>query len=63
MQIGFSQLNTPFTEHDGVGDDGQSYAVDGFRISKWNGSQVKYGKHWQVGKNIAFLFLKVIFLE
>jgi len=46
-----------FTEHDGVGDDNLSYAIDGFRVSKWNGSQVKFGKHWEVGKELIKLII------
>ena len=49
MQIGFSQLNTYFTRHGGVGDDLTSFGFDGYRKSKWNRDKKDYGKIWDVG--------------
>lgn len=55
MQIGWCSLLTPFSEHNGVGDDDSSYAYDGFRIKKWNKTVNSYGKRWQVGDVIGTL--------
>ena len=49
MQIGFCQLNTPFSRHGGVGDDPSSYAYDGYRKVKWNQDKKEYGKIWDIG--------------
>ncbi len=53
MQIGWSTLMTPFTEHNGVGDDETSFAYDGHRVKKWNLSQTDYGQSWQEGDIIG----------
>ena len=53
FQIGFCQLNTPFTRHNGVGDDKTSYAYDGWRKVSWNGEKKMYGKHWESGDVIG----------
>ena len=49
FQIGFCQLNTPFTRHQGVGDDKTSYAYDGYRKMSWNGDKKMYGRYWDTG--------------
>ena len=49
FQIGFCQLSTAFTRHQGVGDDKTSYAFDGYRKFLWNGDRKAYGKYWDTG--------------
>ena len=49
FQIGFCQLNTPFSRHMGVGDDKSSYGFDGYRKVSWNGEKKLYGKFWDIG--------------
>ena len=49
MQIGWATLQTPFTNSDGCGDSPDSFAYDGYRILKWNGSQQNYGEQWHSG--------------
>ena len=49
MQIGFSQLTTPFSRHGGVGDDSTSFGFDGYRKVKWNGEKKDFGKIWDIG--------------
>ena len=49
FQIGFCQLNTPFSRHMGVGDDKSSYAFDGYRKVAWNGEKKMYGRIWDTG--------------
>jgi hypothetical protein len=39
----------------GVGDDELSYAYDGNRIYKWNGSPTRYGEGWAAGDVIGCL--------
>lgn len=53
FQIGWSQLNTPFTYFKGVGDDDSSYAYDGYRISAWNNININYGTIWDIGDVIG----------
>ena len=53
FQIGFCQLNTPFTRHAGVGDDKTSYAFDGYRKIAWNGEKKMYGRYWECGDVIG----------
>ena len=53
FQIGFCQLTTPFTRHQGVGDDKSSYAFDGYRKVSWNGEKKIYGKFWECGDVIG----------
>jgi hypothetical protein len=50
MQIGWCQLGTVFSAHDGVGDESSSYAFDGFRVVKWNADKNKYGRMLETGK-------------
>jgi Kip1 ubiquitination-promoting complex protein 1 len=54
-QVGWCQLGTPFNSHNGVGDDGGSYAYDGNRVKRWNGSSVNYGEQWSTGDVIGSL--------
>ena len=49
FQIGFCQLNTAFTRHEGVGDDKSSFAYDGYRRFLWNKDRKPYGKYWDTG--------------
>ena len=49
MQIGWSQLNTVFNNHEGVGDDESSYAYDGYRVCKWHRGKENYGMIWDIG--------------
>lgn len=53
MQIGWCQLNTLFTEKEGVGDDSTSYAYDGWRKVTWHGKYNEYGNLWDVGDIIG----------
>jgi hypothetical protein len=52
-QIGWSQLMTPFTTHNGVGDDTTSYACDGYRKVKWHSGKEVYGQLWDIGDVIG----------
>jgi Kip1 ubiquitination-promoting complex protein 1 len=36
-----------------TGDSRDSYAYDGNRVRKWNGSTAIYGETWQVGDTIG----------
>ena len=49
QQIGWCQLNTRFTNSDGVGDDETSYAVDGYRVVTWHSGKNPYGQLWDIG--------------
>ena len=49
MQIGWATIQTPFTNEEGTGDTPDSFAYDGYRKLKWNGSQQKYGEEWHSG--------------
>jgi hypothetical protein len=53
QQIGWCQLNTPFTNTEGVGDDLTSYAYDGYRIVLWHAGKKDYGIIWDVGDVIG----------
>lgn len=53
VQIGWSQLLTPFTDHNGVGDDNTSYAYDGYRVVKWHSGKEDYGQIWDCGDVIG----------
>jgi hypothetical protein len=53
QQIGWCQINTPFTSTDGVGDDLSSYAIDGYRLVLWHAGKKSYGKMWDVGDVIG----------
>lgn len=55
MQIGWSQLQTPFTLHNGVGDCPLSYSYDGYRVKKWNRENLAYGEAWSIGDIIGTL--------
>ena len=54
-QIGWCKLQTPFEHANGVGDDRHSYAFDGHRKKKWNGSDEPYGEQWATGDVIGTL--------
>ena len=49
MKIGFSQINTQFSRHYGVGDDISSFSFDGYRKFLWNKVKKEYGKIWDIG--------------
>ncbi|XP_045825053.1 E3 ubiquitin-protein ligase RKP isoform X2 [Trifolium pratense] len=53
QQIGWATNSCPFTDHKGVGDDEDSYAYDGRRVSKWNNDAETYGQSWVVGDVIG----------
>lgn len=53
QQVGWVTLSCPFTSHSGVGDDDDSYAYDGKRVTKWNGTAQSYGQPWVVGDVIG----------
>ena len=53
MQIGWCSLQSQFTRNEGVGDDAISYAFDGSRVKKWNGSSSDYGEQWSTGDVIG----------
>lgn len=53
QQLGWATLSCPFTNHMGVGDDEDSYAYDGRRVSKWNKNAETYGQSWVVGDVIG----------
>uniref|UniRef100_A0A0D6R5Y3 B30.2/SPRY domain-containing protein n=1 Tax=Araucaria cunninghamii TaxID=56994 RepID=A0A0D6R5Y3_ARACU len=53
QQLGWATLTCPFTRHEGVGDDEDSYAYDGRRIRKWNKDSQAYGQLWVVGDVIG----------
>ena len=49
FQLGFCQLQTPFTSSNGVGDDIHSFGYDGYRLSVWNQKENRFGKVWDYG--------------
>jgi Kip1 ubiquitination-promoting complex protein 1 len=53
MQIGWCTYATPFQPERGVGDDETSYAFDGYRVKKWNGSSATFGSQWAAGDVIG----------
>ncbi|KAH9296477.1 hypothetical protein KI387_040065, partial [Taxus chinensis] len=53
QQLGWATLTCPFTRHEGVGDDDDSYSYDGRRIRKWNKDSQTYGQLWVVGDVIG----------
>ena len=53
MQLGFCQLKTHFTSTTGVGDDKNSFAYDGYRLSCWNENENRFGKVWDCGDIIG----------
>ena len=53
MQLGFCQLKTHFTSTTGVGDDKNSLAYDGYRLSCWNENENRFGKVWDCGDIIG----------
>ena len=53
MQLGFCQLKTHFTSTTGVGDDKNSFAYDGYRLSCWNENEKRFGKVWDCGDIIG----------
>ncbi len=55
MQIGWSTLQTSFTNSEGVGDDHTSYAYDGFRKCAWNKERKSDGDYWVMGDVIGTL--------
>ena len=50
QQLGWATLSCPFTNEEGVGDSPDSYACDGERVQKWNGSSQPYSQPWVVGE-------------
>lgn len=48
-QLGWSQLITRYTAHEGVGDDNTSFAYDGYRLVKWPNGSTQYGLLWDIG--------------
>lgn len=55
MQVGWCTLATPFSSEHGVGDDENSYAIDGYRIRKWNKKYEEFGEGWTIGDTIGTL--------
>ena len=53
FQLGFCQLQTPFTSSNGVGDDIHSFGYDGYRLSVWNQKENRFGKVWDYGDIIG----------
>lgn len=53
QQLGWATVTCPFTRHEGVGDDEDSYAYDGRRMRKWNKESQPYGQLWVVGDVIG----------
>jgi len=53
QQIGWTQLDSPFTNEEGVGDSPDSYAYDGKRIKKWSVQPQNYGAQWVTGDVIS----------
>ena len=53
LQIGFCQLETPFTRVNGVGDDILSMGYDGYRHCVWSKSPTDYGIFWDCGDIIG----------
>ena len=49
FQIGWAKYNTKTSNTVGVGDDFESYACDGYRMSIWSGNQTEGFKAWDVG--------------
>lgn len=52
-QIGWCQVTTRFTDHNGIGDDDTSFAFDGYRLVKWPDGKTTYGKFWEIGDVIG----------
>ena len=57
MQIGWadSSFTSDALQGHGVGDHERSYAYDGFRRKKWNGTSGDYGERWQAGDVVGVL--------
>lgn len=55
-QVGWSTLDSKFTEEMGVGDFPNSYAYDGQRRKKWAISAKEYGREWAKGDVIGVLW-------
>eukprot|EP00906_Rhabdomonas_costata_P039183 RCo055434 len=53
QQLGWTTINTRWTNEDGVGDNPRSYAYDGNRVKKWNLQKQNYGKEWEKGDVIG----------
>lgn len=53
FQLGFCELDTPFTNMNGVGDDLKSYAFDGYRYCTWHKTSHHYGCIWDYGDVIG----------
>ena len=53
FQFGYCQLKTPFTAHNGVGDDLHSFGYDGYRLSCWHEKENRFGKVWDYGDIIG----------
>ncbi|KAJ4732688.1 E3 ubiquitin-protein ligase RKP [Rhynchospora pubera] len=53
QQLGWAKLSCSFTDHRGVGDDEDSYAFDGKRVTKWNKAAKSYGQPWAIGDVIG----------
>ena len=49
QQVGWATVRCRFTEQKGAGDTMNSYAFDGKRKRKWNGTEEEYGLHWSGG--------------
>mmetsp|Transcript_27593 Transcript_27593/g.43691 ORF Transcript_27593/g.43691 Transcript_27593/m.43691 type:complete len:841 (+) Transcript_27593:65-2587(+) len=52
-QIGWATDKLSVSSNDGVGDDCNSWAVDGYRVIKWHGTRSPYGERWQAHDIIA----------
>ncbi|MDR3548356.1 MAG: hypothetical protein P4M11_08865 [Candidatus Pacebacteria bacterium] len=57
VQLGWSTLQTPFTPEEGVGDNEDSYAYDGFRVLKWNNGRMQYGEAWEAGTDVVLAMI------
>ena len=58
FQIGWT-YNLEFGGNSGVGDDEMSFAFDGSRVKKWNGTDEDYGHTWSSGnKSNGHIFKK-----
>lgn len=53
MQIGWAQINSAFSDVNGVGDVNGTYAYDGDRQFKLNGINMQYGEKWSNGDVIG----------
>lgn len=49
QQVGWATMRCRFTDQKGAGDTMNSYAFDGKRKRKWNGTEQEYGLHWSGG--------------